>query len=32
MLGEVSEGTLRSAHEILQNAQTFKKKNGAATG
>jgi DNA repair protein RecN (Recombination protein N) len=25
MLGEVSEGTIRSAHEILQNAQAFKK-------
>ncbi len=25
MLGAVSEGTLRSAHDILQNAQTFKK-------
>lgn len=24
MLGEVSEGTLRSAHDLLQNAQTFK--------
>jgi len=24
MLGEVTEGTLRSAHDILQNAQTFK--------
>jgi len=30
MLGEVTEGTLRSAHDILQNAQAFKsgKKNG----
>jgi len=30
MLGEVTEGTLRSAHDILQNAQTFKtgKKSG----
>jgi DNA repair protein RecN (Recombination protein N) len=25
MLGEVSEGTIRSAHEILQNAEAFKK-------
>jgi len=25
MLGAVTEGTLRSAHDILQNAQTFKK-------
>jgi DNA repair protein RecN (Recombination protein N) len=25
MLGEVTEGTLRSAHDILQSAQTFKK-------
>ncbi|HEY5271132.1 MAG TPA: DNA repair protein RecN [Anaerolineales bacterium] len=32
MLGEVSEGTIRSAHEILQNAQTFKKKSGATPG
>jgi hypothetical protein len=24
MLGEVTEGTLRSAHDILQNAQTIK--------
>ena len=24
MLGQVTEGTLRSAHDILQNAQTFK--------
>ena len=24
MLGEVTEGTIRSAHDILQNAQTFK--------
>jgi DNA repair protein RecN (Recombination protein N) len=31
MLGEVTEGTLRSAHDILQSAQTFKtgKKNAA---
>ena len=30
MLGEVTEGTIRSAHDILQSAQTFKtsKKNG----
>jgi DNA repair protein RecN (Recombination protein N) len=29
MLGSVSEGTIRSAHDILQSAQTFKtsKKN-----
>jgi DNA repair protein RecN (Recombination protein N) len=27
MLGEVSEGTIRSAHEILQNAQLFKKQS-----
>jgi len=26
MLGEVTEGTLRSAHDILQNAQTLKSK------
>src|SRR5271157_148301 len=26
MLGEVTEGTLRSAHDILQSAQAFKKK------
>ncbi len=25
MLGEVTEGTIRSAHDILQSAQTFKK-------
>jgi len=24
MLGEVTEGTIRSAHDILQSAQTFK--------
>ncbi len=29
MLGEVTEGTIRSAHELLQNAQTFK--NGKKT-
>ncbi len=28
MLGEVSEGTLRSAHDLLQNAQTFKRARG----
>jgi DNA repair protein RecN (Recombination protein N) len=27
MLGEVSEGTLRSAHDILQSAQAFKNKH-----
>jgi len=27
MLGAVTEGTIRSAHDLLQNAQTFK--NGA---
>ena len=31
MLGEITEGTIRSAHELLQNAQTFKNgKNTAA--
>jgi DNA repair protein RecN (Recombination protein N) len=33
MLGTVTEGTLRSAHDILQSAQTFKKgKTSAAPG
>jgi DNA repair protein RecN (Recombination protein N) len=31
MLGTVSEGTLRSAHDILQSAQTFKKNNKSAS-
>ena len=31
MLGAVSEGTLRSAHDILQGAQTFKKANKSAS-
>lgn len=30
MLGAVTEGTLRSAHDILQSAQTFKKGNKSA--
>lgn len=31
MLGAVSEGTLRSAHDIQQGAQTFKKANKSAS-
>jgi DNA repair protein RecN (Recombination protein N) len=31
MLGTVSEGTLRSAHDLLQSAQTFKKGNKSST-
>jgi len=30
MLGAVTEGTLRSAHDILQSAQTFKNRNNSA--
>ena len=31
MLGEVNEGTIRSAHDILQNAQAFKKGKKVST-
>ena len=32
MLGEVTEGTIRSAHDILQNAQAFKKEARTSPG
>jgi DNA repair protein RecN (Recombination protein N) len=32
MLGQVTEGTLRSAHDILQSAQAFKKSHEIPTG
>ena len=31
MLGEVTEGTIRSAHDILQGAETFKKNGNPET-